>query len=115
MKKIVELFDVGVIIACILALGVGWVYGNNHGKATVQSQWDKEKYQIAQAQQETLAQGINNSYKIGLQYEEKESEIVFNTETIIKEIPVYVRDSPTCPSLPDGWSLLHDKAAASPH
>lgn len=94
------------------ANAIGYIKGEANGKATVQSQWDKEKYQALSHQHETLQLGLSDSYKVGLQYEESKHEVVFNTETIIKEVPVYIRDTSTCPKLPDGWSLLHNRAAS---
>lgn len=42
-----------IILAFIISLGVsggvGFIYGNSHGKAKVTQQWDKEKKQIAEA------------------------------------------------------------------
>ena len=42
-----------LILAFIISLGVsggvGFIYGNSHGKAKVTQQWDKEKKQIAEA------------------------------------------------------------------
>lgn len=86
--------------------------GYAKGQANVQSKWDKEKYQTLSHQHETLQLGLSDSYKVGLQYEEAKHEVVFTTETIIKEVPVYIRDSSSCPKLPDGWSLLHNRATS---
>lgn len=94
----------------LVFLIISYRLGYLSGKETVQAEWDKVKFEMLQEQHSDLSLGLKQSYQLGLKYEEKEHEIIFNTDTIVKEIPVYIKDTTSCPKLPDGWRLLHNKA-----
>lgn len=85
--------------------------GYRAGQANVQAKWDAEKVVAAQHAQELLHKGLDLSYKIGLQYESEKQEVVERTQTIVKEIPVYIKDTSACRKLPNGWGLLHNIGA----
>lgn len=105
-------------IVLIAVLLVAWSFasffaGYKLGSALVQKQWDKEKTSQLEKRSDLLMKGIGDNYKLGLQYEEKNKEVQFITREIIKEVPVIMPSSESCPHLPDGFARLHNDAAGS--
>lgn len=101
---ILPLVMVGVFV-------VGFGLGFKLGADRVSARWELEKKETAEKSLVSLNEGLTTSYKLGLQYEEEKESVKFITETIIKEVPKYIKDTSSCPSLPDGWGLLHDIGA----
>lgn len=93
-----------------LALVVGFAAG----RAYVQNKWDKEKSLALTEQHSILVRGIDDSFKLGLNYEEQRQEIRYVTREVIREVPKYMPDTSDCRSLPSGFSRLHNKAAGGP-
>lgn len=101
-----------IAILAAIALTAAYILGQSHGASRIQSKWDTERQQAIAAHSNMLINGINESYKLGLQYEEKQQEVIYVTKTLVKEIAVTMQDSSTCPRLPPGYGSLYNKAAS---
>lgn len=93
-------------------VGAGWFYGHlryNAGQRDVQEKWDaaveRGKAEIAKLQ----AQANRVSTKIETQYITRVEKIRGDTQTIVRQVPVFV-PAGSC-DLPGGFRVLHDAAA----
>ena len=101
---------VKALIAVILAAGI-FGAGYLTGSRSVQSDWDKATLAQTLEDHQVLLVGMKDSFELGTQHEEQKQEIAYVTEEIIKKIPVYIKDTSTCPVLPDNYSVLYNAAA----
>ncbi len=93
-------------LALVAALAVGYTAWREHqrelGREEVRQQFAREA-QAADARRQVITQYVDRDV---VRVVEK---IAVVTETIIKEVPIYVPSD--APDLPAGWRLLHDAAA----
>lgn len=90
------------------------VVGFTAGRYYIQNKWDKATTQTLAESQALLVRGIDDSFKLGLNYEEQRQEIRYVTKEVIREVPKYMPDTTDCRRLPSGFSRLHNKAASGP-
>lgn len=100
------------VLATLAMLGGAWWIGFSMGQDSVQSEWDKERQAVTEAQSTILINGINETYKLGLQYEEQKIEVHYVTNTLVKKIPDYMPDTSSCRRLPPGFGRLYNEAAS---
>jgi len=102
-------FNPGRWLAMIIFAGLGWL---------AYTEWRDHQqdlgYQRAVAEFKAQADAADAQRQVVTQYVDREvvktvKEIQVVTETITKEVPVYVPSD--TPDLPGGWRLLHDAAA----
>lgn len=99
------------LLVAILVLP-SWYVGYQSGQNKITAQWEAEKQKQSEATLANLNLGLSTSYKLGLQYEEEREHVKYITKTLVKEVPKYIKDTSSCPKLPDGWGLLHDLGAS---
>lgn len=97
--------------ATILALIGCYGAGYKHGASSVQSRWDQTIQEQTREDHEVLLVGMRDSFELGAAHEQQKEVIRYVTEEIIKEIPVYIRDTSTCPRMPDGFGVLFNRSA----
>jgi hypothetical protein len=94
------------IVGLVLAVfGYGWTKGAEHGQAKIDAMVGKsatETIRIARAR-DRITSRVETKYLPGL------AKIEVVTQTITKEVPVYVPFN--APALPGGFRVLHDAAA----
>ena len=100
-----------VVVSSLAACGLSYYAGFRNGKAIVQQAWDKERTQVIEAGLQRIKKQVQYNFSLGKKHLEGIQEREERTTTIIKEIPVYLKDNPHCKRLPNGFSLLHNKAA----
>jgi hypothetical protein len=101
------LYRVMALLALAVALvGYGWLKGAEHGEA-----------KLAAAESKALKEGVRIvtlrgavTTRIETKYLPQIARTEVITETIVREVPIYV--SPADPDLPGGFRVLHDAAAA---
>ena len=96
------------VLACVLSVFAGYHYGYKKGSEAVQVLWDNEKKEQAEKALQTVNLDLEKSFKLGLKYEEDKKYVQEVTKTIIREIPIYIKDTSTCAKFPTGWGVLHD-------
>ena len=94
-------------VVAVVAFVAGYLLGTSH----VQARWDAQTLARTQEDHQVLLLGMKDSYEAGVAHEEAREEIRYVVDTIIKQVPVYIKDTSICPVLPDGWGLLHNTAA----
>ncbi|WP_048769236.1 hypothetical protein [Oligella urethralis] len=99
------------IMLIVLLTLPSWFYGYIQGQNKITAKWEAEKKQQLEDTLQNLNLGLNTSYKLGLQYEQEREEVRYVTRTLVKEVPKYIKDTSSCPKLPDGWGVLHDFGA----
>lgn len=99
------------ILIAIAILAAVYALGRFHGADGVQVAWDLEKAQQAEAAAKSAEQQANATVKVVTEYVDRVQVVREKGKTIIKEVPVYV-SSDSC-SLPGGFRVLHDAAAAN--
>lgn len=100
-----------LVLTGTLAFTLGLLLGFNRGGAYVQQKWDKHTAKVLAEDHRILLLGMKDSYDKGVEHEEQKQQIRYITQTVIKEIPVLMPDSSTCPVLPDGFGRLHRASA----
>ncbi|WP_430434239.1 hypothetical protein [Methyloversatilis sp.] len=98
-------------VAILLVVVAGWGYGR--GASDVQERWDIER-----ARQQTVVAVVKQrqaevTARVITKFADRVRTVREAGDTIIREVPVYVRE--TCDPdgrLPAGWRVQHDAAAA---
>jgi len=98
-------------LGALVAASAGWGYVR--GAAAVQDKWEFAKlHQIANIA-ETRVKQAEVTERVVTQYVDRVRVVRDQADAVIREVPIYVRQ--TCDDdgrLPSGWRLLHDAAAS---
>jgi len=100
------------ILIAIAVLAAVYALGNYHGANRVQTSWDLEKAQQAEAAANTATEQANATVKVVTEFVDRVQVVREKGKTIIKEVPVYVPSTDSC-DLSGGFRVLHDAAAAN--
>lgn len=99
-----------ILAVLLIILGVYGI-GRWHGSTATQEQWDAEKLAQAVRVAETKTAQAETAVKVVTEYVDRIQVVREKGDTIIKKVPVYV-PTDSC-SLPGGFRVLHDAAAAN--
>lgn len=96
-----------------LALAGSFTFGYQLGQDNIQAKWDKVSQEETRQDHSVLLVGMKDSFDTGVKHEETKETVRYVTDTVIKQIPIYIKDSSVCPRLPHGWGLLHQASTAA--
>lgn len=102
---------------CLVFGGLGWWHGEQRfgdGQAVVQDRWDKAVADAKVAARAKEAKDRDAAQRVGKQVSTAQADIRSTTQTLIREVPVYVtaEDDRRCAVGP-GLVQLHDAAAGA--
>lgn len=102
----------GALLAEIL-LGLAlYLWGDHHGHAVVQAQWNDQKAIMSKALADAQEKAATISERVVTKYVDRVQTVTQQGATITKTIPVYIhaKDDAACP-IPAGFGQLLDAAA----